>query len=242
MSQDPVSSLEGPVGAALGETDEIDSLNKLAWELRDQEPERAHKLAERALELARIPETPARFYLRGSAQALITLGELANTSGGYGTALNHLLEAYTLLQGQLFPDLLATASHSIGWSHYRLGNFEEAVDFMNRALVLFGESDNHEKEAAVLTSLGTVFSGKGLHSQAMENFQRALLLQQFPEFNRGKGVTLNNMANAQIMLGANAEAVENARAGIKIFKTLGLNALEAKGLDTLLMGFRVSRP
>jgi diguanylate cyclase (GGDEF)-like protein len=233
MSSDSLNRLEEQVVAAAGRPDEFDILNKLAWELRDQEPDRARKLAERALDLARAQEKPGRSYLRGAAEALITLGELAISSGDYGTALNQLLEAYTLLQGQLFPDLLATASHSIGWAHSRLGNYDEALDFMNRALILLHESGNPEKEAAVLTSLGTVYSGKGLHSQAMENFQQALILQQIPEFNRGKGVTLNNLAYAQTMLGANIEAEENAKAGIRIFQNLGLHALEAKGLDTL---------
>jgi diguanylate cyclase (GGDEF)-like protein len=237
MKSELLRELEERVAGAAGGLDGIDALNALAWELRDQDPGRAITLAQRALELGHGLDTIGHPYIRGAAQALITLGELDNNSGAYGTALTHLLEAYTMLQGQLFPELLAVASHSIGWAHLRLGNFDEAIDFMNRALLLFRESGIQEKEAAVLTSLGTVYSKIGVHSKAMENFQQALALQQIPSDIRGKGVTLNNLASAQIMLGAFDEAVTNAEAGIQLFRTLELATLEAKGLDTLGKAF-----
>ena len=237
MTVEQLKELEEQAAAAAGGQDGIDALNSLAWELRDQAPFRARSLAEHALELVRELENNGHPYVHGTAQAKITLGELDNNSGAYGAALTNLLEAYTLLQGQLFPDLLAVASHSIGWAHFRLGNYSEAIDFMNRALLLFRQSGLQEKEAAVLTSLGTVYSQQGMHSQAMENFKQALQLQQIPAVNRGKGVTLNNLAYAQVMLGAFQDAVSNAQAGIEVFRALGLPSLEARGLDTLARAY-----
>ena len=237
MAPDKMKKLEEQVAATAGGIDGIDAHNSLALELRDKDPERARILAERVIEMAHVQEMSGHSYLRGTTQALITLGELANNSDSYGLALTHLQEAYTLLQGQLFPDLLATASHLIGWAHFRLGNYDEAIDFMNRALYLFEELKNQEKEAAVMTSLGTVYSAKGDHSKAMKYFQKALILQDTQEVNRGKGVTLNNLAYDQIMLEANDEAAVNALAGIQIFRDLKLRSLEARGLDTLGKAF-----
>ncbi len=233
MTSDRLKELEDQVAASASGLDGIDALNALAWELLEQDRDRARSLAERALECSQIQEAVGHIYLRGTAQALITLGELAINSGAYGLALTRLLEAYALLQGQLFPDLLALASHSIGWAHQRLGNSDEAFDFLNRALKLYQESGNAEKEASVLTSLGTAYSSKGVHEQAMESFQHALLLQENQAVSRSKGVTLNNLASAQGMLGATAEAIASAQAGLVIFRALGLESLEAKGLDTL---------
>ncbi|HVP22161.1 MAG TPA: diguanylate cyclase [Anaerolineaceae bacterium] len=237
MTVERLKELEERAAASPGGQDGVDVLNSLAWELRDQAPARARSLAERALELVRELEASGHPYVHGTAQAKITLGELDNNAGAYGAALTNLLEAYTLLQGQLFPDLLAVASHSIGWAHLRLGNYSEAIDFMNRALLFFRQSGLQEKEAAVLTSMGTVYSQQGMHSQAMENFKQALALQQFPAVNRGKGVTLNNLAYAQVMLGALQEAISNAQAGIEVFHAMALPSLEVRGLDTLARAY-----
>ena len=233
MVSEMIKELEAIVAADAGGIQGIDALNSLAWELRERDSARAHKLAERALELAIAQDAKGHTYLRGKAQALITLGELANNSNAYGLALTHLLEVYSILQGQLFPDLLGGASHSIGWAHYRLENFDEAIDFLKRALQYVRESGDPAREAEVLTTLGTVFSAIGDHAQAMDYFRRALLLQEGQEVGRSKGVTLNNLAYAQIMLGDTDEAVRNALAGIQIFHELGLISPEASVLDTL---------
>jgi diguanylate cyclase (GGDEF)-like protein len=233
MASEKLKELEELIAAAADGADRIDALNALAWELRERDTVRAHQLAQRALELAAVQEAKGYTYLRGKAQALITLGELANNSNAYGLALTYLLEVYSLLQGHLFPDLLAVALHSIGWAHYRLENYDEAVDFLNRALQFVQESGDPVREAEVLTSLGTVYKARVDHAQAMDYFQRALLLQENQAVGRGKGVTLNNLAYAQIMLGETDEAVRNALAGIQIFHDLGLISPEGSVLDTL---------
>ena len=217
--------------------DGMDVLNALAWGLRERDPEQARILAEHALELALAQEENGHPYLRGTAQALIILGELANRSDAYGLALTHLLEAYTMLRGQLFPNLLADASHSIGWAHFRLENYDEALNFLNQALNLFSELRNREEEAAVLTSIGTVYSARRDYPQAVEKFQRALAQLNSQEATRTRGITLNNLAYAQLMLGANDEAVTNALAGIQISRVLDLPSLEAKGMDMLGQAF-----
>jgi len=233
MAPEKIKELEELIARAADGIDGIDALNALAWELRERDAARAHQLVERALELSNAQEAKGRAYLRGKAQALITLGELENNSNAYGLALTHLLEVYSLLQGHLFPDLLAVASHSIGWAHYRLENYDEAANFLNRALQFVQETGDPVREAEVLTSLGTVCKARGEHAQAMDYFRRALLLQENQEVGRSKGVTLNNLAYAQIMLGDTDEAVRNALAGIQIFHELGLISPEASVLDTL---------
>ncbi len=233
MASEPLQELGETQVIMTAGADRVDACNALAWELLEQDPKQAHALAAQALELGRQMESAGRPYIHGTAQALITLGELANNADSYGLALTYLLEAYQLLQGQLFPDLLANASHAIGWAHFRFGNHEEAINFLNQALTFFQELMNREKEAAVLTSLGTTYSAMGDPAQAMKNFQQALLLQENQKINRARGVTLNNLAYAQIMLGAYDEAVKNVLEGIHIFHELGLRPLEAKALDTL---------
>ncbi len=233
MISERLQDLEKLLAAAEHGVEKIDALNALATELLEQDPTRSRQLAEQALQLNYSLDKEGHSYLRGNVEALITLGELANRSDAYGRALTSLMEAYTLLKGQLFPDLLANAADAIGWAHFRLGNYTEALDFMDQALGLYRELLNRDKEAALLTSLGTLYSRMGRHEQAMENFQRALLLQDSQHLTRARGVTLNNMATAQVVMGANDESVKNAQAGLQIFRELDLRPLEARAFDTL---------
>ena len=145
MGPDRLKDLEKQLAATASGLDGIDALNMLAKELCDQEPERARNLAERALELAYEQQAMGRPYIRGTAQALSILGDLAINSDAYGLALTRLFEAYALLQGQMFTELLAETSHSIGWAHFRLGNYAEALDYINQALELYRRAENLEK-------------------------------------------------------------------------------------------------
>jgi diguanylate cyclase (GGDEF)-like protein len=237
MVSERIKELEEQLIAAEdGSKKKIDALNSLAAELYEQDPNSATRLAEQALLLSRTQDIDGE-YIRGSAEALITLGEIASNSNAYGLAITRLMEAYTLLNGKLFPDLLANASHTIGWAHSSLGNYTEAFEFLEQALNICRDLLNREKEAEVLTSLGTVYSAMGNHAQAMENFQQALKLQDSQRVTRARGVTLNNLAYAQVTLGVNDESVENALAGIKILEELGLRYLETTALDTLGLAY-----
>ncbi len=225
--------LEKRLARAAHGVDEVEALNALAWDLRERNPVRAHDLAERALNLSRGTSAAGLPYPQGAAQALVILGELAINLDAHGLALTYLLEAYTLLQDLPSSEMLADASHSIGWAHLRLGNPTEAADFLRHALRIYQDIGNIEKESSVLSSLGSVYSSQGSHAEAMMSFQRALALHAGQEDTRARCVALNNLANAQIRLGANQEALVNALAALDIARKLNLAAQETSILDTL---------
>ncbi len=233
MTFDPSMDLEKRLACAARGVDEVEALNALAWELRESDAARAHDLAERALNLSRGTSAPGLPYPQGAAQALVALGDLAINSDEHGLALTYLSEAYTLLQDLPSSELLADASHSIGWAHLRLGNPTEAADFLRHALRIYQDCGRREKETNVLSSLGAVYSSQGNHSEAMMSFQRALALHTGQEDTRAKCVALNNLANAQIRLGANQEALVNALAALDIARKLNLAGPETSVLDTL---------
>jgi diguanylate cyclase (GGDEF)-like protein len=233
MSSEHLMELEKQINRSGEGTDQIDALNTLAWELRVQDPVRATSLAELALERSRSQNAGGPPYPYGIAQAQVILGRLAIGSGSYGLALTRLIEAYELLQQLSSPELLAEASHAIGWAHNSLGNYAESFDFLHKALNIFQELGNHPREADVLTSLGTVYSAEGLQTRAIEAFQRAMVLQAGQEISRPRGVTLNNLALTQIMLNDNDGALASALSGLKISREIGQPSLEAAILDTL---------
>ncbi|HMD90831.1 MAG TPA: diguanylate cyclase [Anaerolineaceae bacterium] len=233
METDHLRKLELQLNTANEGPDRINALNALAWELRVNDPIRSASLAEQALELSRQQETDGHPYPQGIAQTQIILGRLAISSGSFGLALTRLLEAYKLLQELSAPVLLMEATHAIGWAHNSLGNYAESFDFLSKALNISRELENHQKEADILTSLGTVYSAEGHHAQAIEAFQRALELQEGQEISRARGVTLNNLALTQILANLKDDALDNALAGLKIAYEINQPSLQASILDTL---------
>ena len=207
----------------------IDNLNRAAWEQRELDPGQALEMARRSLTLARGKKT----YLRGAAQALFTLGELAISADAAGLALTHLLEAYSLLEGQLHPDLLADICHSIGWVHFRLQNASETSNYLKQALNLARESSNPARVSEILTSLGAVQSYTGDHAAAIGLFQESLALQTHQQDARARAVTCNNLALAQMRSAQFAQALENCTFALREFRDLGLHVLETSTLDTL---------
>ena len=233
LASEKVKNLEEQLLAAKDGVEKIDALNALAWELREHDSRRSHDLAELALNLSHPSESGVHFHSLGYAQALITLGELANNGTNYGLALTRLLEAHTLLQNLPAPEQLAEVSHAIGWSHYQLGNFVESADYLGKALKIFHDVGNREKESSVLSSLGSLYNKQGNHAKALEIFDQACALLEELDDNRSRAVTLNNLALAQMMVGAHDEALLNAQASYAIFLKLGLASLEVNVLDTI---------
>lgn len=213
--------------------EKIDVLNALAKELIERDSARSQNLAELALNLSRLPEPASHLHPLGSALALITLGELAIKSNSYGLALTYQQEAYALLQDFYAPKLLAEVSHGIGWSHYRLGNFTEAVVFLGKSLKIFHDLENREKESSVLSSLGSLYNTQGDHARALEIFNQARVLLEDQGDTRTRAVTLNNLALTQMKMGAFEAALVNAQASYAIVKKLELPSPEVDVLDTI---------
>jgi tetratricopeptide (TPR) repeat protein len=58
---------------------------------------------------------------------------------------------------------------SLGWVHYRLGNFEQAEHWLRRSIELGGDADG-----TVLAHLGEVLAALGRDPEAREILRRAL--------------------------------------------------------------------
>ncbi len=98
-----------------------------------------------------------------SAPALNYLGYMWADNGW------NLEEALSLVQKAvaLDPDNGAYVD-SLGWAHFRLGNFEEAKDHLERAAVLVGD------DAIVLEHLGDVYEVLGELENAQRSYRQAL--------------------------------------------------------------------
>lgn len=96
------------------------------------------------------------------ADALNALGyTLADQTNRYQEAFAYISRAY-----KLKPDSAAILD-SMGWVHYRLGDYDKALEFLRRALATM-------KDSEIAAHLGEVLWVSGEHEQAREVWNEAL--------------------------------------------------------------------
>ncbi|MEM7708777.1 MAG: tetratricopeptide repeat protein [Pseudomonadota bacterium] len=98
----------------------------------------------------------------GDANALNALGyTLADRTDRYEEALALISEAYQQMPNQ------AAIADSMGWVHYKLGNLDDALKYLTRALEL-------EFDSEIVAHLGEVLWAMGREQEAQDIWQKGL--------------------------------------------------------------------
>jgi DNA-binding SARP family transcriptional activator/tetratricopeptide (TPR) repeat protein len=110
------------------------------------------------------------------ADTCIGLSDLAGRQSRFGDSLAYSHEALATAgrAGDLYGQGLAL--NSVGYSHFELGEYQQAVASCREALTLLQQLAYPEGEAGTWHSLGCAYSGLGNRRQAVMCFERALEL------------------------------------------------------------------
>ena len=92
------------------------------------------------------------------------------------------------------PHDQAATLHYIGECHWRLGNFREARDYLNRALALERRTGNRRGEGRTLNVLGLLAWDQGEYDEAIERFTRARSVARTLGDKKLEGASLNNLS------------------------------------------------
>ena len=88
----------------------------------------------------------------------------------------------------------AAALHYVGECHWRLGNFPEAHQFLERALALERSSGDRLSQGKTINVLGLLSWDEGDYDQAVEHFRKAGLLAREVGDRKLEGSVLNNLS------------------------------------------------
>jgi len=140
--------------------------------------------------LAGHPDLPAAGFMLGAAYersgkhdlAVTTFKKVLKADPDFHAALNYLGYMWAE-KGENLPEALAMIRRavaldpdngayvdSLGWTHYRLGQYDRARDYLERATRLVPE------DATVHEHLGDVYIALGQRDKAREMYRRALTL------------------------------------------------------------------
>lgn len=170
-----------------------DSLCSWSWEIRNISSAQALEYASEALIYARELESNKLI-----CKALFHKGSSLNNSGQPKLALEHLYEALDYLKFNNDPMLSARIYNAIGLASVNISEYDEAIDFYNKAIVVYEGSDDQEGIALQLQNIGVVYYLIGRSEDALDYYLRAVaILENLKD--ASPSILANNYINTAIV-------------------------------------------
>ncbi|GAA4690797.1 ATP-binding protein [Phytohabitans rumicis] len=127
----------------------------------------------------------------------------------------------------------AQALNGLGTVHMRLGGHAEAVEHLQRALVLFRRVGDRVGEARALGNLGVVEASHGHFRRAVEYQEQVLTLYRRAGDDVGEARALINLGDDEQRLGWYDRAAEHIGAALAVFRKVGDRDGEAFAVNNL---------
>lgn len=193
-----IDSLKRAITAAKNNTEKVTSLNDLAWEMSDRDPDTAIIISTQALHLAEKEKSEI-----GIAKTYHQLGTFHWLKGSYLISLDHYSKALAIWD-RLERSVPASDRRSIiynkgitlgniGLVYMEQGNYAKALDHYFRSLKIAEKLDDKESIAIKLSNIGIVYLEQGDHGKALEYYLKALELDKEMGNKTQIGMTLGNI-------------------------------------------------
>jgi tetratricopeptide (TPR) repeat protein len=181
--------------------------------------------------------------LKQYAQAFDTIRE-RNGNDDCNNFLN--LGGYNTIRVQLYSQLvkewepnqenqwkIAAALTSLGNAYDSLGDYQQAIDYHQQALVIFQEIGDRSGIAISLNNLANAYQSLGEYQQAIVYDQQSLVIKQEIGARSGIASSLNNLGNAYDSLGEYQQAIDYHQQSLVIAQEIGDRSGIAKSLGNL---------
>ncbi len=148
----------------------------------------------------------------------LNIGNVYNYTGNYPQALKNLQSGLKLAES-LFD--IAKIYNNIALSHFRQGNYNDALTYYFKALKINEEVGNKEEVASNYNNIALIYTAQNNYPDALKNQLSSLKLNS--EIGDKEGLA-NNYINIGIIYeeqGKYAEALENQEASLKINEEIG---------------------
>ena len=111
--------------------------------------------------------------------------------------------------------------------------YDQAILSYNRAIDLYRELQDREREGDTLTVAGSVYRSAGQSDKAVGYFEQALAIRRETKDTRGEGTALRNLGNTNLDLSQYEKATGYYEQAVAIFRELKDAQLEARMLFNL---------
>ncbi|GAB4203940.1 MAG: hypothetical protein Fur006_58650 [Coleofasciculaceae cyanobacterium] len=122
---------------------------------------------------------------------------------------------------------------NLGVIYNELGQYEQALDFYQKALVIRQEIGDKAGEGNTLNNIGLVYNQRGENDEALEFLNEALAVKREVSDRPGEAIILNNMGMLYNELSQFSLALESLNQALPIFREVGDLANEGNTLDSI---------
>lgn len=170
---------------------------------------------------------------RGEAAQLVELGRLCLDDDLLKESRDAFVAADQLLTSVPTSFIHASVANNLGVIYRDLGQFDLALQHLNRALAIVAD-DNHPRRRVLTSwSVATVFHYQGRHEQAISEFTEVLRASTSVKFDHGRAAALSGLAGVQRTLGSLGEAIELGRAALSLARQFDFWKVECEALNVL---------
>ncbi|MCX8172993.1 MAG: tetratricopeptide repeat protein [Thermoplasmata archaeon] len=150
------------------------------------------------------------------------MAEIYTTKGDYENALVHVEKAEECLLGKSEDKFeLARVWSAKAYVYERKGEYRNAIEWQERALTVFGESDGEKDTANALHRIGTCYAYLGEYERALGYLKRALQIREKINDLRGVAGVYNNIGIIYDHKGEYEKALEFYHKGLAGYEKIG---------------------
>ena len=208
--------------------EKADELNKVAWEIRVSDSNKALLLSEEAVALSK-----AAGYTKGTAEGLRTLGFSYIRLSKHAEAKILLCESLELFE--LLDDARGKSDiyEYLGIIQRSFGNYKESLDLLFESLALRLKLAYPEGESLSLYHIGVTYKYLGNLEQALEYFLKGLSIAGETQDWVVESYCLNNIGGIYLELGNYTNALQYFQQSLVLRKKKGDKWGEAGCLDNI---------
>ncbi|MBI4931352.1 MAG: tetratricopeptide repeat protein, partial [Bacteroidetes bacterium] len=198
------------------DTNKVEILTKLCWDLRKSEPDKALDYAMQALHLSREIN-----YRKGIALSQNHIGGVYRYKGEYQSAFAYYDSALTIFTKIEDKRNSAASLSNLGLIRSATGDYAVSLDYHLKSLKI-RETLNNEKEIAIsLVNIGIVYGYQKNSQMALDYYKRATGIFEKINDKNSLGAVLNNIGTIYDDLGNMEEAMQYYQRSLKIREETG---------------------
>jgi tetratricopeptide (TPR) repeat protein len=226
-AQNPIDSLKNVLAAAPEDTNRVNALLELSWQLLIRgEYEESISEAELAGKLAKRIHFP-----KGIAASSFAMASGYLYLGKHEVALEHYFKSLKISEELKDESIIAKHYGNIGNVYYSLRDYSNALEYYQKAFDKATEQGDKERAPAFFVNIGNVYKEQENYDKALELYIQAIdLYDKAEKKTNGKAILLGNIGNLYCLKGEYEKSLDYFFRALKLREELD----DKRGIETNL--------
>ena len=209
--QSRVDSLKIILETSKNDTSKVNVLNKLSFELNYSDAALAEEYALQALSIGKELN-----FNKGELEAYYNLGLIYKNIGKFDLSMENCKRSIEICR--IIGDSAGVAGslNTIGTVNYYLGNYSEALNWYQKAFLIYEDLGLVTREATMINNIGLAYSALSNYDKALEYYFKSLKIQEANNNLNGAALTLGNIGIIYFNLGNVDKALDYYEKSLKI--------------------------